>query len=123
MQFYKVSDMVEARKLDSGTRYRVNIIWFQNDWTHEDGTKVKGSDIWGKTKPCIPGSLYCKCCKKQVQYGNRGAKALETHITRGSHKQNLREFMDQSQHTLDSTFFQDGDETEGHGRVSEVKIK
>ena len=74
LQSYAEAELLDARKIDTGgsNRYRVNLSWLVKDWEHSDGRKIKGRDMWGKTKPCIPGSLFCKCCCKQVQYGNWG---------------------------------------------------
>ena len=90
------------------------------NWEHKNGVSLIGKELWGKYKPCIPGSMFCRACKKEVKYGNRGKTALQTHIDNGSHLENLALFTDANQQRLGSEYLPDDgqDGNEGDGRVS-----
>ena len=89
--FYKQTEATELRRVDNA-RYSLKWEWFQINWPHGD-TVCRGEDIWGKSKPCKPGMLYCKPCNKEISYGTRGKINLDDHVKTMKHQSNTSSFL------------------------------
>lgn len=120
VEFYKREDgILTIAKLET-TRYKFKWEWFELTWPQgdeEDLPPVSGELVWGKSKPCRPGYLYCKACQKEISYGNRGKVSLTGHVTTPSHKSNMQKLLMDNQLTR---LLPDKEEAGGDDSVSGI---
>ena len=77
------SDILKIKEIDQKVKNKFSFAWLERTVEIASGLKVSLGDDISKTDDA--GQAVCKLCNKYINYGSRGAVALDDHVKSAKH--------------------------------------
>ena len=96
------SDIVKVKEIDRNVKKKFSFAWLERTVEIANGLKVSLGDDIAKTDNAR--QAVCKLCNKHINYGSRGAIALDDHVKSAKHTGLVKQR--QSSHKIKDLFDQ-----------------
>ena len=89
MAILSKNDIVRIKEIDGTVKNKFSFAWLERTIDIGNGIKIQIGEDFKKID--VAGQAFCQLCNKQINYGSRGAVALDDHAKSSKHTALLKE--------------------------------